>query len=1197
MRIIKALPAVIVSAIVVLTTVACGKKKSGSQPASPSSGDSANGSLRPYVEPGSFDIIALPNPDEAHAIHLLQLFAEEGAEIYYSPAPFDRADEAVKYELAHQILAPLEIWVRSKVGAQLGPLRHFHYRAPELHDFREGTLGRLSTPHQDWRHTLKTASAPILQRPESRSAVWLTVHDPEGDAGSGVSSIDILRLQGAIDDDFLRAEVTFAGQTIQSEEDEYILEIGDPRIGVADFGPGANFGFRVVCRSSQCIFEDPAQSTSKEPTAGSFETRFEGARWYLAVARSWINTIINDSGMIIRVTASRKKAAGLAWDRTLPLYLHLNVRSTTSSFTWSSGKDVDLTLFDIAETPNSRLEFLYHSLSSQLLPRLFESQQIPFATVGSIPLITVEASSSKLTGLNSTDRGVLSALRSNASILSAAQLLAHEYAHFQNAMFPLATERWIQEGMSEWAAERALYQLFPKAEVYEYLSQLRIKPWLARLSGQWPDLPLSDWKKFEDESNYEKAFAFFQVLESVIGSDALLKVFRIAVSMPMNTDQFVRVVQNVSGQPIDALLSYWLMDGPPHADFDPRTLYSDQDQDGIYLLDEQLRETHANSPWSNTGGLSDAEQLIIESFPDQETSKEMMLQLRQPQPLARAAEPISGWSAVTGASLRDYERPVLLRPPYRFMGYHGQSTQPVVDRLQPAFRRQGNRFAEVSSQPAGPLDGMLPYPLRADFELRSVASQLYEETFFGADIKDMAHDIPMPYGAFDITGLRASLLKEGALRIAVKTLEPVEFASVKGRFNVSFETYGWSSSALPVLRHREDWRVADGRVSLNGSSQVSSAPFHQHLLHPLSDSLVIDFPDFQKRVNSLAANESVRVCISSSYEVDPKHRINDEIGCLPIAQGSGLKTLFVTAMARSGETHHVYVTSPKSLSNDAMTLYSQVIMTSVLKMGELFDRALLDRQVWPMYLAWSEDNSTRTEANAQLGVYFASRAPDSSFTETAYMYLVVEQLARLMTLDINRRVSSRAPLWLRELWAQWTTLSVMEQIAPREQLSAYLEDYRLGHIRCFYILSCSNRFLVRSYYPTENRQSLASWQMIYDGTLRRHWMLMFARELNAALGTSDLAEFFSSWFNGIPEQMDWNAALGKEDPTRQQWIHERLGFWVEGHLESGQIRFDDAFAEWQPGPHRGSYQFEVNYLQQFTALSAEEIEGVFVTAD
>jgi hypothetical protein len=1151
---------------------ACGKNKSKSSD-SPGSGIPdyiANPPLYSPVPVGSKDVAAFPPSSEVAGTLLLRLMSEPSAKVFYSfKDPGENPDTASMTEVIEPLLLlpPLSIWVVASLDGGLGPLRRFDYTiAKDLFDpastFEMQRLPPLSFKQVPLANSVdfvrypadaKVVRKSIKNAPDGTTSGWpgsgrYMMSDGLYDVPDALGAIDISWAQTNVTADKIEFLLAMRDKPKIAEGTVYGFDIGDSGINFASFGKGTKFHYRVELNKAALGIIDKGTNEQLPKSATSAVVAQEVVEF--SIDLNDLPLLIGLKNIVIRPFAYDLNEDVMISDRIEPYIVQTEFAVDRAVVTTGDKKVWEINfLMDPAIAPAS-LSGKYLSLSGPMIDDLEKMNQIPFYSRGSLQLFFVDKDENGYAGLNTSDRGLLTTLGQQTSIISKAQLLAHEYAHYQNARNSGINERWIQEGMSEWSAERYLYRHFPKRAVYKFMRRLRYDRYFESTGDKLDKFPLVTWSSDASTVGYEKSLMFTNLLEKAIGHKNLIKIYQIGVNAPIQTKELKVLAEQLSGKDLTDLFSFWVYDGAVDADWDPFVLFKDSDGDGLMTLDEMTLGTHNALSDSDSDGFPDGEEYFRGMDPlvslidpkgtlvGQNVAVLVNADDKDTMALGRiggekGSEFFYSFDPMNTAPDLPYQKPLFFRPPYTLTLQSKNSGD--LGAVRSVTRDLYVSGAKVS--PTFSADVILPpTPSAAKLFLNDIVSY---NSIGSPDtvtkLTDNPNDLPEFLGSLDITAL-SSTETEGTLTFTIETrLTPDPYGQF-GDIFLSFDVTDWDPSGPDVRR-------------VNSLTMNAGAPFWHVVKNNVESAQLInsgvDFvygKDLKITVNKslltawLAATGERQVCIQSNIEIEHASKFKDRAGCIVFTHPS-YQRLIGSADDQFGIGKHQIdvfyneAASSSSQLNNAVSLG----LSAIVAFEDVLQRPLFDRSYWPIHLSKYAITDTYGSSTTRSGAWLTV---ESGLEDHRFDYLVVEQLARLVTTDLLER-SSGVPFWMQEFFAQWLTSAALHKIYPTKDVHDF-HYLRIRDFNCFVdgVFSCSNYF--------SGDIPIANWNSVTVNSTGSVKSLMFALYLDATLGSDVMAKAFGPWFSTIPSSDGMKAILKGYAPAAASHIEDVFSTWVVG---------------------------------------------------
>jgi hypothetical protein len=1159
------LPVFVLSTALMLT--GCGRKEksaSGSKPYEAPEYLKSPPTFSP-VPIGSKELVATPPPGELQGTLLLRLASEPGAVIFYDyKDPGETPDTGSMLELKENLhlLPPVSVWAVAVVGGEAGPVRRFDYTlAKELFD-PAGTITMSRLPDASFKPVVLKSSIEFVRYGADADAVRNQLKSkPDGTTAGWPGSGRYMLTDGLYDvPDFMgHVDISFTQVNLSAEKIELLLslrakpktgdgtvygfDIGDSGINFASFGKGTKFHYRVELSKGTLAVVDKGTSEPLAVSAGSVAAAADAVEF--SVALSDLPLLTGLKNVLIRPFAYDLNEGVLISDRLEPFVVRTEFAVDRATVDGGGSRSWDINfLMDPAIKPEA-LSGKYLSMSGPLIDDLEKMNRIPFYSRGSLQLFFVDKEENGYAGLNTSDRGMLTTLGQQTSLLSKSQLLAHEFAHYQNARNSGILERWIQEGMSEWTAERYLYRHFPKRAVYKFMRRLRYDRYFEVTGGKADDFPLVNWGADASSVGYEKSLMFTNLLEKAIGHDNLLRIYQIGVNAQMKTEDLKRYAEHLSGKDLTELFNFWAFDGPLAPEWHPVTLFRDADGDGLMGIDEISLGTNATLSDTDADGYPDGEEYFRNMNPavslidpdgalaGENTAVLVSSNDKDTMALARIGGERGAaftWSFVPddAAPAEPYVHPELFRPPYllsvqsKKAGAAGE-----VRQLQRDLYVGGSKKSLTHAA-----DHILPPTPQA---AKNYLTGITRQDGLLLELTDNPNDLPDFIGSLDIVSVSASE-SDQYLDFTVRTrLAPDPFGQF-GDLVFSFDEIDWSPSGPENRR-------------LNALTLNAGAPFWHTVKGNIESAALINSgvettygTDLKVRVNKsmlagwLAADGERLVCISSNIEIEHGNKFRDRAGCLVFAHPG-----FTTASASHSDLfgltdHQVQVfwnTSAATAPRFDNAL--QIGLSAIHAFEDVLQRPLFERNYWPIHLSIIAASATYGSATLKSGSWLTT-AP--ALEGSSFDYLIVEQLARTVMTDLLER-SGAVPFWMQEFLIQWLTSSAMYRIYPTKSVHAFHAG-RIDDFKCFVdgTPSCSSYFSADLPLVDWNSATLAS-----TGSVKS---LMLAIYLDAKLGADVVAKALGPWFSVIPSPDGMEAMLKGYAPSAADDIDAIFTTWVHG---------------------------------------------------
>jgi hypothetical protein len=1075
-----------------------------------------------YVKPGSRDIVITPESNDSAGIQLIQIYSEPGAEIYFSLLGEDDLSPGKRYQTPIVMVPPFEIFAVAVKDGTRGPVRSARFGNNE-------SINALST-RTEWNRF--TESPDLNFRPgrvqakfaaETSESERLQAIDPKGDMPSISQSSDLTAFDVVTEDEALRVRLNFAAVPVHHRNIVYGFEIGPANINPDSFGNGAEYIWRVDCNLKACRLAN--QKTNQDSDDHGVTVISEDSRVEIRLPKASLGDTLQ-SHTAIRAFAIDARRNTPILDRTLPVFLNSPFQMHRIALDGMSSDSARIELHLNETLSDSELIEEYASLAQTIGPLIEETNLYPLFNQGSTPFFVMPGSNSGFTGINSTDRGLFSALGSESSRLALIQLVAHEFAHFQNSGWSKIDSRWIQEGFSEWTAQRVMYRKLPSRAVYRFLNLLRIKPFQKLVARDEADAPLNEWNSLETNYGYEKVFAFFQILEREVGAGALIRAQLIGRNQELDTNSFQELLEKISGKELDRLFSFWVRPGPLYPEFNPKFLFADEDQDGVLAIDEAQFGTSDSIRDSNRDGFEDGENLWNPSLQRGQgpTSEgRSVVVLNEKATIANdflriqstdAEVQLSPHALLTDASdFGPIGAATLLRAPFSIATKTNNSIQSFNI---PAFRRDSSGSTHrIELSEASESRGILPEkPIGS---ISGVPNAAWSKLDSPPEIKDASSDLPDILAGLDIVSAKIQQA-DTELIVTIETRSDIDRHGEFGGFFLEFSRIRFDARALPTVLGNISIRTAGNENIVFDSNSLDQTKADAHpakLRFPAKNQVEVVVPRplvddfFDEQANS-------QLCIESQSTTDSAKDIKDRAGCIQL-RWSGFDLYRADLASSYGEAvHQIDLFLPSNLSKQTSD-YLQLTAESGVKDFQLqLQRPLWDRYHWPIRVMFNQESEIWTDLDQNFGVFLSSVAVEDGFPQVGTAQLILEQMARLIMPDARDRIASDSQLWIREFFAVWLGMSATYSFAPTREVHEFNHDYRISHYLCFQDITCPSYSSLRINFSNERGQALNDWRQFFDNSLAQQKLLMSLTELHSLIGSKGLRQVMTHLYNVHP---------------------------------------------------------------------------------
>jgi hypothetical protein len=1174
------------------------------------------------VLPGSEEVLARPAPGDQAGAFLVQLEAQPGASIRWRLGNMGDTEEQMSsanlWEGPILLTPPVELTAYSEKDGLRGPVHKFVWgwgtadaRLSELLHAPRLPLTGPASP----QNFLATSST----QPETGDVQALTgSFELDGRAKEWSLSGNYFARDGQLEVPVESSPIDLAWMQVFETETEilvalatrgtpratatYGLDIGPSGVSETSFGSGVNFVYKAEVVRGRLLVKDMGPQEG-ETAAGAYSlSTFPLPGFHLSSRGELLQLSANSGAFLAEVIEWRLSKADLpkieglrnvivrawatdqatpvggaalvsTWDRIRPLYIRPTMSSTTTSAQLLGGT-VD---FKFMASSDMQGEFAqtHHAMAANFYGDLERFAGIPMAEIGSSVLTFAGSDVSGYAGLNSSDRGMLTTFGSTSTQLERAQLLAHELAHYQNALFSSLENRWLKEGMSEWAAERLLYRYFPARAVHRYLTDLRVVPYFSSLqNGRLDELPLSNWADAPSDIGYSKSAMFFNLLEARVGATAMKKAFQAALSRPMDSAGFRDFLERETGINLGDLFEFWVDAGSPSQETDPRELFVDRDGDGLLALDEEILGTDPMSSDSDRDGMTDDEEIFrgfdpakadvagVETLPEERavriwTRAESFAGSREMLHATGGNGAELFWSIIPGAPAQQLEEPLHLFAPWSvsIQSRVGSESGAWTNFSQPLWTSSG--VVQTSFDP----DLILPQIpqresvllsnwTRADGLGNEVASNDADRT----DFFDATNELPSHLSSLDVERVEITE-DEQDWRIRIKTTGPADPNGTWGHVNLGFDSVRWTLAGAFVASHE---RIRHAQISVKqgaavltefgeGAQQVTSRPRSRLALSwKEAASGILELKIARDLIPEWdAGTDEKSLCVWTEVQPNAQTSLVDDAGCLVFKSPQFHRISGTTTTVHGPLGFEVFV--PLSWLNTGYEALAERVLHVGLSALASFEKALArplpDRRIAQLHFFPRTSGSlgglslNLTGSVLLMNTVFASDPLDQEA-------LVIEQLARTLWKHVETRKASTSLPWIEEIWVQWLTAAALYDIRPSRQAHGWFSD-RISEFMCWSggTPSCASYFV--------GDGPLASWDrdlssLTASDSIGPTRARMLAVYLNAKLGSEVLGKVLTSWVNHIPDSATVKAHLKYESPSSTTLIDQIFTTWVEG---------------------------------------------------
>lgn len=1158
---------------------------------------------------GSKDTAAYPPPGDLGGTLFLRLMTEAEGKIYYSFRAFDESvpnSALIAYTTPLLLLPPVTVWVAAEFGNVRGPIRSYAYGLDPkaFPPIAVATAERMPPPSVALEPLALTTTtqtyAAVDVNPSTTTAPDIdgkaTGWDGQGRTATTDALYDVPQDRPDLDVSYVQAAETVdalfvvigtrgAPRTGALSTATYGFEVGPSNISFATFGAGTSYLIRAEVVNGKLALIDRAKDEAMPVSSASFAAI--GDVIEIKVAKADLPSAFTGAGeLALRAYAVEGIEGTTILDRAEPLFLRSRFTMTraTDAPRGAQNFSVDF-LTDPGAEPDPGYVAENLALSHGLIGELEKINNIRFYNGGDLPLFFVAKDEQGYAGLNTTDRGVLTTIGPGGSAVARTQLLAHELAHYQNARNSQLLPRWLQEGMSDWTAERVLYRHFPPRVAHKFVRKLRIDRYFDVVGTALDTFPLDTWGTEVHDLGYEKSQMFMDVLETQIGTAVLTKAFQLAVNEPMDSAGFQSFLEKETGNDLTDLFTYWIFPGAAVAGLDPQTLFVDADGDDLMRIDEDRLGTDPAKADTDADGYPDGEEYYFGTNPlvSGLTAAQMDASVTAPALVVTDAADTSAWLRLGGprdltisyslnpyatAGEQSYKLPEMLRPPYA-----------VAAELKSGAASRGitilKRDLVVNGQPVNitfPPDFILPLVPKRNVLTPLATIEYASGVAFGATPLapiDAAGDVPKAYAGLDVKGLTVTET-EKAITIDIATAAPPSPYGEHGDFVIAFDSGDFTASqpkvrsvnALTLTAGARFWHRYDNDVETTGELDTGAVVTYGAGVHV---ELAKD-----RLATWLSASDERTVCVNTMIDVPGPSRLRERGPCATLAN-FGFQRRAARVPDKYGIAPHtveLYI-DDASFTEDRAHRLLGLVATALPAFETVLGRPLLDRNYWPVHLTLVADGPTSGSATSRVGAYLKT---DLNYEGPTLDYLLVEQLARLVAADHLDRSGDR-PYWIQELYIQWLASSALYSFYA----SAPIHDFHAGRIAdyiCYKDGGCPNLYL--------SDVALADWSAETPSSTGSVKSLMFTLRLDALLGADLMGPVMTHFANHIPDSAAFKQMLKAVAPNQALAIETLWGDWVD------QVG-PDPRASVQDTDGDGMYFFEEQKLG-----TSDTIEGTYL---
>ncbi len=1130
------------------------------------------------------EVEVFPAPSAIDSKFIFSAEAAKGATIYYSLRPFESIDEALAYNGEIVFVPPVTIYIRSLLDKKLGPQKEFAYqrRTQSGEANVTGRSGRTfgtglptkffgeakGTEFDPNEKSTTKFKAPVIDgnlnewQKTSRSVVL----DAKGDLPNSLAPTDIVALFADEDELYFYFAIETLGKPEVDASVAYGVDIGLSNISFDSFGPGVDFLYRFEYRDNSLTLYD-RNEPGKDPVKIIMDAKqylvAQGSGIELRVAKSLLPKLNNKQNLAAQALAGEVVNKKYLVDYSPTLYLRSEFGLNRLSLSLPDKREARIEFYVAPKFLKLDVVSSILGMAKAFLSDIEMFHRIPFFEQASIPVFYSHSDENGFSGLNASDRGVLTTRVVSSPTIEQAHVLIHEFAHFQNAISSRIDQLWLREGFSDWVSENILYKYFPAKTVYEYMRRIRYDNYFSYNQAKRQAFTLDKWEIDSQNPGYEKSLMFMNILAQEVGYDLMLDALQVGLNYPLDSKFLQSYLEFRSGKDLQPVFDRWVY--KTQNDQFAMLNFQDDDNDGLMNFDEILLGSNPDVKDSDGDGYLDGEevfrgrdvkvsQIHFADIPKEQAT--IMVGKDEPRPshllrlvpVERGTEIAYGLLPYTSSQKLTYTAPRLLRAPY--VVYAGASAGQQVELERNLYNLDGNMMPiSYPSQGILPTSPFTAYQYTADLQLGGGVRQ------------DFMADIPADYSSYDLVDLKVSQNETQTTFELFTAAKPDPF-NMYGRYDIKLRSVEWREGSIT---NSLDYilRVDRSLLSLiklrNGATIASDYYPFESKLQFLNDRIRIAINN--ELLSAWTGNAMEKtVCAESVVSINPENILKDFLDCF-VTGGTDFNFSNVVIPSLLGMDDHVFelFTKGPTVTEETVAHLQKLGGSAIRHFSQFLGSPLFDRHTWVMHYVENSSDVTELLADKDVGAYLNIKAgTDASMRD----FLFIQQLARLYMRHLPNNIGS-STFWTQEVMAQWLTISALHKILPTAAARGVYHNWA-DLYTCGILGTCSSTGA-----PLQNISGPSALTEVNIGKI-----LAFVGYLDSMVGTEVMSKVFSHFTNTIPTSDNFRNLIFHYAPDKALAINTHWANFVTGHLSVSSATADFKYSLTNPS----YYLYEEAYL-------------------
>ena len=1126
-------------------------------------GKNGNGSRSASAPLKGFEIGVSPSPAIFENKFIFSAEGSPEATIYYSLRPFETVGEATAFTTDLVFMPPVTIYLRSLVNSKLGPEQSFEYKTKNNSSDAQahGVFQRFPDSRKQLRDIPKMTSKKFVPEPnlpvvkikkitidgdlnEWPSTLRSVVNDSEIDMPLAQGSADIRKFYVYEDETnfYFGVETRIKSQSVNGIA--YGFDMGNSNIDFDSFGSGVDYLYRLEIREDRVTLFDRSnedEDPKKLKVATNLLEGSIGKNVEVRVAKKAVPNLKPVTHLAFQALAGELINDNYIVDYSPTLFMRSPFQMNRLTTTTINKKPL---LIDFNINPEvSQLGVVDKilAMSKSFVDAVETFTQIPLFELGTLPLFYASSDENGFSGLNASDRGVLTTRVVSSTAIEQAHVLVHEFAHFQNAISSQISKLWLREGFSDWSSENILYDYFPTKAVYDYMKKIRYGNYFSYSPTKRRDFALDEWDISSHYPGYEKSLMFMNVLAKEVGRANLLEALRAGVNFKVDSKSMQKFLEFKTGKSLQKLFDTWVY--KTNEDDIVMNYYQDSDKDGLLNFDELTLGLNPDLIDSDGDGYLDGEEVFRNRDPrisqiDDSLFKGQTIILADAEnfkvsSLMRFATPTPvenifySFDPSPSAATLKYKTPLLLRAPYRVQV--GVENEPMIILEQPLYNEFGQIVNTVA--PSEPYLSVTP---------RNTANLSPNVEIGGNAQRDFEHDIPADFAAYDIKDMR-TIFSSSKTTFELLTVAPPDPLSVYGRYEITLRTSQFTEGA--TYNNRNYVIRIDGGVSTllkidNGRTVAADTfPFQiqtqfktDRLSVTLSNDLIKEW---------LEADYEKNVCSATNITLETDYVFNDIVQCQVVGLVEfSAATAKVPGYAGIGEHVFELYTMPANISEANRAYLLKLGASAIEQFAKILTNPLLDRHHWAMHYVQNNKGFSEYNTAKDVGTYLNVRNNIDPITRDQ---LFVQQLAQLYVSDIPRNDILKK-YWVKEALVQWMAMTSLYYLLPTQEVNQVYHGWANFYL-CAINPLCGNG--PTSVIPLNDINNASQLNEVVTGKI-----MTFVNYLNTLVGTEVMSKVFSHFVNYIPSTEEFKKLVILYAPTKSSEIEKIWAQWVMADIDT-----------------------------------------------